>query len=325
MLIPAPLLSALDAAMESTTGPALARAAEDLSAWYRGGRAHGDALRWNPSHYVAYAVTRMPATFAAVSAVLVELARHLPPESVGTALDLCAGPGTAAWALSRAFPAIRETVLVERDPGFVELGRRLASNGPQPLARAEWIEGDVAQATLTENRDFDVVTATYGFGELRPAGLLTALDNAWACTRAALVIVEPGTPAGFRTILACRRRLIDAGAHIAAPCPHALDCPLAVETGRWCHFSRRLARQRAHRMAKGADLGYEDERFAYVIATRKPPAQTNSRIIGYPRTTKAGVTLELCAHGGIRRELIPKRSREAYRRARGSRWGDPWE
>ena len=40
----------------------------------------------------------------------------------------------------------------------------------------------------------------------------------------------------------------------------------------WCHFAARLDRSRAHRQSKHAALGWEDEKFAYVIATPAGPA-----------------------------------------------------
>ena len=175
-----------------------------------------------------------------------------------------------------------------------------------------------------EDATHDLVTIGYGLNELPAPARAAVVAAAWRAARVALVIVEPGTPAGSAIILDCRARLLEAGAHIAAPCPHALPCPLAGDERRWCHFSRRLARTRLHRAAKGGALGYEDERFAYVAASRSAPAPFAARIIGHPHATNAGVNMELCAAGGVSRTLIAKRDRDAHRIARRAKWGDAW-
>ena len=47
----------------------------------------------------------------------------------------------------------------------------------------------------------------------------------WQRRGQALVLIEPGTPQGFARIRAARAALIEAGAHIAAPCTHDNACP----------------------------------------------------------------------------------------------------
>jgi hypothetical protein len=104
-----------------------------------------------------------------------------------------------------------------------------------------------------------------------------------------LVLIEPGTPAGFANVLEARtgileyegrrveklqRRLTDAdttssssssmdaavqaklsskwfGAHVVAPCPHDGPCPLAVPGSKsWCHFGTRFQRPGFMQQAK---------------------------------------------------------------------------
>src|SRR5690606_27604170 len=95
---------------------------------------------------------------------------------------------------------------------------------------------------------------------------------------------EPGTPAGYQRILAARDRLRQRGAALAAPCPHDAACPMA---GRdWCHFAVRLDRSRLHRHLKGAALGWEDEKFSYVVAVppgAPDPRRASARIVRRPR------------------------------------------
>src|SRR5207245_4884657 len=113
-----------------------------------------------------------------------------------------------------------------------------------------------------------LVVANYMIGEVDEAGQAALTGLMWEKTRDTLLVVEPGTPAGYARIIALRGRLIAAGAHVAAPCPHDGQCPLHQPD--WCHFTQRLARSRAHKQVKGAEVPFEDEKFSYVALTRAP-------------------------------------------------------
>ena len=142
----------------------------------------------------------------------------------------------------------------------------------------------------------------------------------WDKTRDTLLVVEPGTPAGYARIIALRERLIAAGAHVAAPCPHDGPCPLAAPD--WCHFTQRLQRSRAHKQVKGAELPFEDEKFSYVALTRAPVAQRPARVLAQPDVGKVEVAAKLCTPDGLEFARIPRRDKAAYAEARRWRWGD---
>jgi ribosomal protein RSM22 (predicted rRNA methylase) len=136
-----------------------------------------------------------------------------------------------------------------------------------------------------------------------------------------LVIVEPGTPSGWMRILSARSLLLAKGAHVLAPCPHALACPLVAPD--WCHFSRRVARSRIHREIKEADVPWEDEKFIYLAASRMPGKAAEARVIAPPRRASGRVDLKLCRSDGVaERRLVTRREGEAYKRARRLDWGD---
>ena len=135
-----------------------------------------------------------------------------------------------------------------------------------------------------------------------------------------LLVVEPGTPAGYARIIALRAQLIGLGAHVIAPCPHDGKCPLAPPD--WCHFSQRLQRSRAHKQIKGAEVPFEDEQFAFVALGRAPVAQRTSRVLAQPTVTKIEITAKLCTPAGPARTKVPRRDKAAYAAARRWRWGD---
>jgi ribosomal protein RSM22 (predicted rRNA methylase) len=142
----------------------------------------------------------------------------------------------------------------------------------------------------------------------------------WTKTRDTLLVIEPGTPAGYSGIIALREQLIASGAHVAAPCPHHDKCPLRPPD--WCHFTQRLPRSQAHKQIKGAELPFEDEKFSYVVLTRAPVTSHPARVLAQPDVNKVEVLAKLCTPGGLAFAKVPRRNKADFARARRWRWGD---
>jgi len=316
--LPALLRLAVDRLIADTPLPDLQRAAAALSSRYRAelrdGRLHLDGAL----AVKAYLAARLPATYAAVRASLAMVAEARPDFSPATLLDLGAGPGTVLWAASDCWPDIADAQLVEASAAArtagAELARELADTA------VAWIDADLSR-TAVDLLPADLVTLSYVLDELDPPAIGPLVERLWALTRDVLVVVEPGTPAGWKRILAVRERLIGLGAHVAAPCPHARPCPLAAPD--WCHFSRRVARSRLHRLTKAGDVPWEDEKFIFVAASRQPAGPFAARVIAPPKQTRGMATLKLCrADGEAEARTVTKREGEAFRVARRLDWGD---
>jgi len=166
----------------------------------------------------------------------------------------------------------------------------------------------------------DLVIASYMIGEIGDAERESLAGLLWAKTRDTLLVVEPGTPAGYARIIALRAQLIADGAHVAAPCPHDGKCPLQAPD--WCHFTQRLQRSRAHKQIKGVELPFEDEKFAYVALTRAQVAERPSRVLAQPAVTKVEIAAKLCTPEGLVLSKVPRRAKADYASARRWRWGD---
>src|SRR5262249_41075873 len=139
-------------------------------------------------------------------------------------------------------------------------------------------------------------------------------------TGVSLGITDPGTPACWHRILPAPLQLIEAGAHVIAPCPHAFSCPL--QPPDWCHFAQRVARSRLHRQAKSAEVPWEDEKFSYLAISRKPATTVGARVIARPRKGGGRVTLKLCRPDGTAGEqLFSRREGAPFKRASRSGWG----
>ena len=91
--LPAELKAALDARLQGLSRNDAAERAARISKTYRGGGNSG-AIR-NETDALAYALARMPATYAAVTASLNALGEIRPDFAPASLLDVGAGPGTA--------------------------------------------------------------------------------------------------------------------------------------------------------------------------------------------------------------------------------------
>ncbi|KQT26992.1 MULTISPECIES: small ribosomal subunit Rsm22 family protein [unclassified Bradyrhizobium] len=314
--LPAELKAALDRKLEGFSRSDAAQRSQKISTTYRAGGGSGTIK--SEADALAYALARMPATYAAVAAslnALAEIVLDLAPE---TLLDVGAGPGTASWAAAEAFPSLHDFTLLDANATLSRLGLDLARDSSR-LAECRYVPGD-ASGNLAEVSQADLVIASYVMGELSEADQRKLTDAMWAKARHALVVIEPGTPAGYARLLALRQQLIAAGAHVAAPCPHERPCPLNAPD--WCHFSQRLPRSQAHRQIKGADVPFEDERFIYVALIRTPPASRAARVLAPPDVGKAGIAAKLCTETGVELAKVPRRDKAAYASARRWRWGD---
>lgn len=304
MQLPEALRTALNATLDAARPGDLARSATRLSEAYRDGKS---PVLGGPVDALAYAAVRMPATYAAIHSVLSRLPADFRPES---ALDLGSGTGAGAWAIAELFDGCRVDAW-ERNAQLAELAQQLGA------------QFRLAGADLNSFRHavrYPLVIASYSLGET--GGLANVLvDRAWQATSGAMVLIEPGTPAGFTKIREWRRQLVAQGCHLFAPCPQAGDCPVVAPD--WCHFSARVERSAWHRRIKGGTLSYEDEKFSYLIASREPWPRAESRIVRHPRYSPGLVELKLCTPAGsLRTERVTRRG--DYKRARKVEWGDEW-
>jgi ribosomal protein RSM22 (predicted rRNA methylase) len=314
--LPAELKAALDARLQGMSRSDAAERAALISQTYRDGGNSG-AIR-SEADALAYALARMPATYAAVTASLNALREITPDFAPQSLLDVGAGPGTVGWAAAEAFSSLKTFTLLDANSALRALALDLGS-GSTRLRGMTYQRGE-ARAALADAEAADLVVASYMIGEISEVERRALAELMWAKTRDTLLIVEPGTPAGYARIIAARAQLIAAGAHIAAPCPHDGRCPLTAPD--WCHFTQRLPRLRAHKQIKGAELPFEDEKFSYVALRRAPAARHPARVLAQPAVTKVEVSAKLCTPDGVIVAKLPRRAKADYARARRWRWGD---
>ncbi|MER6622378.1 small ribosomal subunit Rsm22 family protein [Streptomyces sp. NPDC000931] len=314
------LRTALAGLLDGIPARQAAQAVERLIANYRGATPTEAPILRDRADVAAYAAYRMPATFEAVRSALEAFADAVPGWAPGGHVDVGGGTGAAAWAVSATWDGERPVTVLDWAEPALALGRELAAANPA-LRDTRWHRSRIGAALTIESTD--LVTVSYVLNELTAPDRAALVDAAAHAARA-VVIVEPGTPDGYARVIEARDRLISAGFHVAAPCPHGAACPIAPGTD-WCHFSARVSRSSLHRQVKGGSLAYEDEKFSYVAATRLPVDPAPARVVRKPQIRKGQVLLDLCEKDpALRRTTVTKRHGDLYRAARDTDWGDPW-
>src|SRR5215469_14023088 len=235
---PGALAAAIEAGLAGAGIPALSAGMQRLMAAYRSAEPPARPVLATRTDVAAYAAYRMPATAAAAALALQQTRLSLPQWTPATLLDFGAGTGSMAWAAAVQLPSITAMTLLEQSAEAMRLGHAILAATELPALRtARWrnwqLTGGEGPSDRSAGLAADLATASYVLGELTQPQQAALVGLALSAAPAVLLI-EPGTPAGHRRILAARGQLLAAGYLPAAPCPHEFHCPLQT-AGDWCH------------------------------------------------------------------------------------------
>ena len=305
----------------SCTLAMLRDATAKMTVSYKEASGQGTRLVTRRCEVLAYAATRMPATYGAVSSSLDAALQTLSEDdaaSLSTVLDLGAGTGAAVLAATALLPGDIRITAVEREPEMLAIGRCLTED-----CNVTWEQSDAlayAQRLAQEGKTYDVVVSSYMTNEMAEDTRRTLFDLLWRITGKLLLLVEPGTKVGSAILRAAREQLNACGAQVCAPCPQIGICPL--EADDWCHFTCRVARSRLHKQLKGGDVPFEDEKFSYLALTRLPCTPVCGRILRHPQKDAGRITLTVCTPSGREIKTVTKRDKALFTAARKAGAGD---
>ena len=287
---------------------------QKISKMYRENEGKGKKLVTKQSEAMAYSISRMPSTYCAVYSALSQAIKNHDGE-IKTVLDIGAGTGAATWAVSNLIDVNKITCL-EREKAMREIGNKLMDG---EFKNVEWKEFDLNEDEIEETAD--LIVTSYVINELNQQDREKAIRKMWNATNQILLIIEPGTPEGFKHILQARNILLEQNANIIAPCSHNEKCPINPEED-WCSFYVRVARSGLQRQAKKGELGYEDEKFSYIAFSKVSSVNGQSRILRHPQINSGYVKLKICTENGVEEKTYSKKDGEIYKKARKLNAGD---
>ncbi len=138
-----------------------------------------------------------------------------------------------------------------------------------------------------------------------------------------VLIIEPGTPSGFKNIIHAKDKLIEKGFSTIAPCTVSDGiCPLRDSESDWCHFVERVDRSRIQRHLKNGVLGYEYEKYSYLLMSKHPIHLDGKRIISRPDYTKHSVSFDICSEKSSHVVVTKRENKDKFKILRKSIRGD---
>ena len=289
--------------------------AKEISKRYRANNNDGKRLLTQSDEAIAYALSRMPATYESICTTLSKIIENNEFE-IKNVLDVGAGTGAATWAVYEIL-GNKDFLCLEREKAMIQIGRELM-NYSEDLKNVKWKEFDIIKDELPVKSDLIIVS--YVINELQKNDVEKIIQKLWNATNKILLIIEPGTPKGFSNIKYIRAKLNKQGGHIIAPCPHENECE--IDENDWCQFTCRIQRSKTHKKLKDGQAPYEDEKFSYIAFSKDVAKQSTNRILRHPIINKGYAEFKICTEEGIKNIKLSKKDGEIYKNARKQSSGD---
>lgn len=316
MDLPIEIKRYMENALNTISKDELQNNAKNISINYRTNEGEGKRLLKSEDEAVAYAISRMPATYGAVYDALKHSLEIYNP-SIKTIADIGAGTGAGSIAVNELLD-VEKIECFEREDAMQRIGKKIFNNYDNISERANWNEFDICKDEINER--YDLVVVSYMLNEISDEKKYIIIEKLWKIFDKMLLIVEPGTMKGYKNIINAKKELIEKGGRIVAPC-RSNECKLPEND--WCNFSCRVQRTKIHKELKEGNAPYEDEKYIYIAVTKEKIYDTyKKRILRHPMIYSGFVKLKVCDKDEIKEITITKKYKESFKIARKSQAGD---
>ncbi len=320
MELPISLREKINKKAEGKKQSELVEISKEISDRYINKSGQGNRLVTKEDEALVYSIARMPATYGAVATSLNWSLENFD-EEINSVLDVGAGTGAASWAVSNVLKSNLQITCLEREEAMISMGKEYMESESTSLSSANWIKKDVSNEEI--NHTADLVISSYMLNEFSDEARLDAVQKLWDATNKMLLIIEPGTPESFKKMKKVKEYLVECGGNVVAPCVHNKKCELPEND--WCQFTCRISRTKLHKVLKGGDSPFEDEKFFYLAISPKNidviPNEI-ARVLRHPKIETGRITLKLCGKNGIYEKMITKKEKDLFKTVRKIASGD---
>ena len=241
---------------------------------------------------------------------------------VESVVDFGGGPGTFLFAISK-FKTLNKYTNVERSDSFIGIMNVLVEEFLSSSTTHTHVDSISCNYLKLGSQDIptsDLCVFSYTLCEREnsPVCLSDLVEHSNM-----VLIIEPGTPSGFKNIIQAKDKLIEKGFGTIAPCTVSNGfCPLRDSESDWCHFVERVDRSRIQRHLKNGVLGYEYEKYSYLLMSKNPIHSDGKRIISRPNYTKHSISFDICSEKNSHIVITKKENKSEFKIVKKSIRGD---
>lgn len=304
MVLPEDIRDKIDKFFAGMNKQSLTQKRENLTEKYKSNQAALKSVFESSEDSKVYAISRMPATYSVLHTLLNDLQCQGFFSDVGSIIDIGSGTGAGFFACQELFNGVN-IELFERDKNMIDVFNEFETG-------VNVTKFDITKDELQTK--VDLVMSSFVFSELSEEGRKLALGKMLDSSNRYVLICDTGTPRTYENFMKLKKMVFDLGYNVVAPC-ESQKCGLKND---YCQFYARVERSGLMKMAKNAELSYEDEKYFYLLIDKFALSQVKDmkRVIRRPNIKTNFVELKLCTNGGVLTENITKKDKENFKKAR---------
>lgn len=290
---------------------------KNISKKYREENINSSSVVCNDKQALSYVASRMSETSAIIDNVLKTISKVIDFKDIKVALDLGSGTGSVLWALENYFNDVK-IIAIEKEKSMQKYAKILCKDLNFNI---EYILEDVLSDNVKNISGCDLVIESFMLNEMTEKDVVKALDLMMDKCNKYILLVEPGTPKSYQKMMKIRDYVLSKNLKVLLPCMHSEKCPLNND---YCNFSVRLNRSKSLKDIKGGELGYEDEKYFYLLFSKENNSiNVNNMVVRKPIIRKSCIDLKLCnSSGKVNNITITKKDKENYIKAKKLKHGD---